>query len=344
MPAYLGRAERTIALGREQELVSMTVHPAGVLSIFPIIEGDKRGLRGFRLEPEERGGLIIELDEPEDPRSLILRTGRYDAFVVERADTELMRVIAPGRGIYVAPEIESLTRLRFKEKEPPLLPGDPTSLVIDTGGDVITELGVPRTIAISIEAKNGAGESVVVPTAIVHVTISADPFTALVTAASSDASGLPARIPNVSFTGLGRAIVRARAELTSGRTIRGAAAVNILPRSVTPGSAQRIVLSIEDPTMLEEGTQLDVDLLDARGLFASEQTGKLDLSASDPWAFFPAGPLSAIVKTDHGHIRRDLSRPSGPRGLPVVVRATLTSTAPMLTLSSSVALPLLEIR
>ena len=76
----------------------------------------------------------------------------------------------------------------------------------------------------------------------------------------------------------------------------------------------------------------------------SEATGMLDLSASDPWAFFPKGSLTALPPADRGFVRRDISRPSGPRGLPVIVRATLTSTAPALALTASVALPLLEIR
>jgi hypothetical protein len=343
MPAYLGRAERTIALGREQELVSMTVHPAGVLTVFSELEDDGEGLLGYRLEPEDNNERAVELADPEDQRHLILRTGRYDAVVVQDLDdAPFERELTPNRGIYVAAEIESLARFHFRKKAPRLEPNDPVLLELDTGGPVITEPGMEEDVELSIDAKNAAGESVVVPEAIVRVRISAEPFTALNDPPSIEVTGLPARISGISFSGLGRAIIRATAELADERTIRGAEALNILPRNVSAGLVEEVLLSIEDPSALEEGTVLEVSLLDARGLFATEQEGMLDLSASDPWAFFPAGPTTALSPEDQGLLRRELSRPSGPRGLEVIVRATLTSTAPSLTLSSSVALPLLE--
>lgn len=347
MPAYVGRAERTIALGREQELVSMTVYPAGVLTVATRIEDDPDGLLGFRLFPEDRNDRAIELGNVRritEPRSMILRTGRYDAIPVERAkDSPFMRAIAPDRGIYVAAEVESILLFTFRPKTPAPLPGDPIALVLDTGGDVITEPSMTAERTVELRAIDAAGEDVPIPEATTRLRVEVVPFTSLASSGMIEVEGLPASIPAIAFRGLGRAVLRAEAELPTGRKISGVQAMNIVPRSVTPGSAAQLVLSIPEPERLAEGTVLEVSMLDARGLFAVAQSGTLDLSNSDPWAFYAAGPISAIDPRDRGFVRRDLSRPSAPRALPVAVRATLTSTAPALTLTSSIALPLLEL-
>lgn len=351
MPAYVGRAERTIALGREQELVSMTVYPAGVLTVTTRIEDDPDGLLGFRLFPEDRNERGIELGDVRkisDPRSMILRTGRYDALPVEKAkDSPFMRAISPDRGIYVASEVESILIFTFRPKVPAPGPSDPIAIEVElegTNDDVITEPNMTTPITVTLRAIDAAGESVELPEANVRLRVEANPFTILATSGMIEVIGLPATIPGIEFRGLGRAILRAEAELSpADRPISGVRAMNILPRSVTPGSAAQLALSIEDPNALAQGTVLEVSMLDARGLFASAQGGTLDLSNSDPWAFYEAGPISEIDPRDRGFVRRDLSRPSAPRALPVVVRATLTSTTPVLTLTSSIALPLLEL-
>jgi hypothetical protein len=138
-------------------------------------------------------------------------------------------------------------------------------------------------------------------------------------------------------------VLRAIALLPEGRTIRGELAFNVLEAGVEPGPAESLELDVEDPAGLARGTRLSISLLDARGLFASSQAGSLDLSASDPWAYFPAGPTREVTAGDRGRVLRELARPSAPRGDEVIVRATFTST-PAIALTSSIALPLLEIR
>jgi hypothetical protein len=96
------------------------------------------------------------------------------------------------------------------------------------------------------------------------------------------------------------------------------------------------------PDDLIRGARVAAELIDQRGLFAEEADGTMDFGDSDPWLFFPGGPGAEVTPADRGHLIREVARPSGPRGLFVVLRAVFTSTAIPGTLTASVTLPVLE--
>jgi hypothetical protein len=343
MPAFLGRTIRTIALGREEEQVSLTVHRAGVLTVIPSIEGEPERLRGYRLG--EDAEIRLDLDDEEDAeqgfqRTLILRTGRYDPVLVERRPES---EVIPSRGIFVAPEIETLAPLLIRPRSAPLLPLDAASLSVLASSEVVVPSGEEIQMPLSVTASAALGGEVFVADAEVRVSIEAVPQQLVAGARAFVVQGLPAML-SVRLSGLGRVSILAHAMLPDGRVLSASRALNVRPPEIEPGVASSILLSVRDPEELIAGTKLEVSLLDAQGLFAATQSGVLDLSASDPWAFFPAGATSGIAAKERGRAERDLARPSGPRGLPVVVRATVTSTAPELTLTSTIVLPLLEIR
>jgi hypothetical protein len=104
----------------------------------------------------------------------------------------------------------------------------------------------------------------------------------------------------------------------------------------------QLVLRAADPTQLNTGTALIAELVDPNGLFAQDFDGRIDLSASDPWAFFPDGATAAIRPSLRGRFERPLIRASGPRELPVAVRATVSSTATG-TLTATISLPVLAL-
>jgi hypothetical protein len=91
------------------------------------------------------------------------------------------------------------------------------------------------------------------------------------------------------------------------------------------------------------GTHFSVEVLDAAGLYAQRETGSLDLSTSDPWLVFPDGPGIELRESDRGHLVRRIARSSGPRGLPVQLRAHLETPGGG-ALDAALALPELEIR
>jgi hypothetical protein len=211
--------------------------------------------------------------------------------------------------------------------------------------DVIeTRPGSPVSVRLAVRALDATGAEVSARGDVL-ITIAGEPRSVIAGRSTLAAAEVPATISGLAFAGAGRSRLRASARLEDGRTIRGSIAANVLPRGIAPGPPERLALEIEDLLRLEEGTAFDVDVLDGRGFFASDASGVLDLSRSDPWVFFPDGPGREITRLDRGHIRHGLARPSGPRGLPVVLRATLTSTAvPAIAgvLTSSIVLPLLE--
>lgn len=342
MPAFVGRAERTIALGREEELVSLTVHRAGVLTVQPQIEGLPERLRGYRIGDEAEVRLELDEDTEQGVSSyLILRTGRYDPSLVQREEES---EVIPSRGIYVAPETETIAPLLIRPRSAPLLPLDAALLSIVAPDELLLETGEEATLPLSFTASTALGGATTAEGAALTLTIEATPTRLLAGPNRFTATSLPATIEDVRIQGQGRLLLRARAELPDGRVLSATRALNVRPADLTPGPARTLALSLRDPAALLEGTKLEAALIDENGLFASSQGGVLDLSASDPWAFFPAGPKSAISPRDRGRVERDLSRPSGPRGLPVAVRATVTSSVPELTLTSTIVLPLLEMR
>ena len=136
---------------------------------------------------------------------------------------------------------------------------------------------------------------------------------------------------------------RSTLEFEVGAGLAATHRLNVDARGGQTGLATRVRLSVADEDSLAETTDLTVELIDASGLYASDFDGVIDLTASDPWLFIHEGPMARIGPDAGGTLTRTVSRPSGPRGLAVLVRATVTSTALPGTLTSTLALPVLEV-
>lgn len=364
MPAYFGSTLRTIALDRERERVSLVLHPAGVLTlgtrVEPGVVEDEDQTLGVRLEREGSAArprdLVLAPLDPErwaPVRSLVLRTGWWSARAFHHEDgPDVDPVVRSGRGLYVGREQESVAAIELVPEGPEPLPGDPVRLelaLLDEAGRsfegrVATEASSNRPIAVRIVARDAAGREVRARVPRLEVSVAAEPPELLRASPAGPpaAASLPLVVPGLAVRGTGTLVVRARATTERGALAEGDAAANLLGPGVVPGPPAAITLGIEEPARLTSGTWLTLDVLDAAGLYASA-AGLVDLSRSDPWAYLPDGSGTALAGADRGHLRRRILRPSGPRGLPVVVRATFTSTAAAGTLTSSVVLPLLEI-
>ena len=92
---------------------------------------------------------------------------------------------------------------------------------------------------------------------------------------------------------------------------------------------------------------LEPDELGSLSLVAFSQDnmnrGRVDFSASDPFVHLPEGRTFALVGDEQGVVQRRVARPSGLRGVPVTLVATLTSTTVPGTWTSTLTLPLLEL-
>ena len=115
--------------------------------------------------------------------------------------------------------------------------------------------------------------------------------------------------------------------------------LNILEAEGTPGPATDLVLSVFNRSELARSTALRFELLDAQGLYSSSLPGEIDLSETDDWITFPNGPSIDLATFKNGLGYRAISRLSGPRGLDLVARAVVTSTAIMQTITSTVSIP-----
>ncbi|MCK6544708.1 hypothetical protein L6R52_02490 [Myxococcota bacterium] len=365
MPAYYGAVARTIPLADEQTLVSFTLHPAGVLTLrafLPIGSGydEPLTLRLTSASGEEVPRTItlapLDPDAPRDTATVVLRRGRWNASVSELDPEDAGPVLRDGRGLWIAREAESIAPL-FVVPEPravaptaptrlelALLASDATPVVrdgvveapvdgelplvlaargLDANGDE-TESFMPRSFAIETAAQPGA--LLVAPPRLVGT-----------------AQPVPGSIATLTVTGTGRLRLRVAAELYDGRTIDGVLAVNVLAPGDAPSGPERVELAVDGPEALRVGARLAIQLLDARGLYASAR-GVIDLSATDPWAALPGGARVELATDARGIVSLPIVRASGPASGDVVVRATFTSSDDGRVIEASTTLPSLELQ
>ena len=348
MPGWFGRASKRIPLGREQTVLPITAHPAGALSILPELDPSLGPVR-IRLGAET-GDPPLELElAPGTKRVLALRTGRYRVTVAEEDEEAAM--IAGGDGLFVARRIESVGVVEIVPRAPVLAPDAVRRIQIrlaDALGNPIATPVVTSSVAIVrvlIEAFEASGARTEAE-ADVEIRLSSVPSTLILTRALT-AAALPAISPPLELRGIGRVSISARALLRDEedrtRTLLDELRANVLTPGLVVGPPVRLELDLlgtEDE--LRRGTELSAELITARGLLAEDVAGTLDFSASDPWLFFLGGPSAEVTPEDDGHLIREVARPSGPRGLFVVMRAAFTSTAVPGTLTASVTLPVLE--
>ena len=349
MPAYAGGARRTIPLGRERERVSVTVRPAGVLTV--VVDdppgSDRQTPVAVALRSDRADERAPSFDAPEPPagirRTLVLPTGRYQATASLAAgdDDGPAWAIEGGEGLHVAAEQESVAHLRLVPARTSTSVDDPRSLRLDVGTS--TAIAVGGTFDLRVAGLDGAERAVTDPEATVRWRIEASPPGAVSGPRGLDrgeAIGLPVTVPGFSAVTRGTLRVVVEAALPDDRTLRETAIRNLLGAGEAPGAPERLRLVVDAPERLRTGTTLGVEVLDGSGLLA-RAPGVISLADSDPWLLFEQGPSAALGAGSPGYVSRRVVRSSGPRDLPVILRATFTSTAPPLTLTATQALPVL---
>jgi hypothetical protein len=355
MPAYAGMVVKTVPLGIEPERVAITAHRAGVLTVLGVPMAEE-----LRSEPvtvrfqEERGEGHVEITFPPEPlvyeRHLILRATRWRASVPIEEGEESPRFFVDARGsILVEAERQSLYPVGIvPAPEQPASDLRLSIALLDEGLGVLEAPDRVRTpdrgaarLSVLIAAIDPEGESVDLPEAIARWSIVSIPEGTVSGPngeTSGEVMGLPATLEGFSGRGTGRAAIEARIEGDPISPPRGAVHFDVLAPGVTPGPPASVALRLSDPTRLRQGTDLAIEIVDAMGLLVDRYEGRVDLGTSDPWIDLPEGPLSGLDLEDRGHLRRTVSRPSGPPSLQVSLHAIATSTTG-LTLTATLAIP-----
>jgi len=354
MPAYVGRTVRTIPLGRERRTVGIVAHRAGLLTLSSRAE-ESAGRRRVVVESEHVGTRPIEVEVPTgNPtwrRTLVVRTGRHTAKLLE---SEQWRV-ASGEGLHVAADTESIAPLVFERvpEEPPAeAPSALTIQLTDQAGQPFDPPALVPTVVggtpieLRLGAVDGDAESIPRLQAALTWSVTSTPG-GLVRDGAGGVSGalssLPATVAFLSAHDVGRAVVRVEAELDDGRLLTLLHRFSVSPGAEPPGPPGSLVLELEPERDLLTGTALVVQLIDRRNRFAAGFDAELDLERSDPWVFVPDGPVFEHGAEDPGWVVRRVSRGSAPLGGELSIRATVTSTALQATLTSTLALPSLEL-
>lgn len=357
MPSHAGTVVRAVPLRRDPERVAITAHPAGVLTVrgVPMPEEVRDERVTIELEEERPEGAVIRFRVPREPidleRALILRSGRYRARIAPQDPDDLPRWrIDAAEGLFVARETESIWPLSIVPL--PEEPEAPLRLLLGILDDGPGELEAPDRVRVSRtgEARlalvavvvDASGQSVPLPDVELRWRIFGDPPGVLRGVAGElegDTTGLPATIEDFSARGTGRAGVEAEAVTAGGQRLQASLQLNVLEPGVEPGPAVALALRLADPERLLQGTELIIEIVDARGLLVRDHRGTVELGRTDPWIFLPEGPSAELRPEDRGFLRRRITRPSAPADRLIAVRATATSTLTGMVLTSTLTLP-----
>jgi hypothetical protein len=356
MPAFVARNFRSVPLDRERIHIPLRAHRAGVLTT-RIVAPD--GESSF---PEDHS-LVLTAEQSSIPLPLldlasesdafvaffVLPAGRYRARLVSKEGEDNSLRFENGEGLFVANRIETISTLKIIAKEDPILLTPPPKLKIelrDVQGATVADgfrLAVATTYQLRIVMDSASASTVNLLTA--GWAISSYPLATLVGPSNETAgrfTDLSAPTLNLTTLQSGRAELNCVFEFSDGQTLNLRENFVVLDSGQAQGLPSVLRLSFVDKDALSTGTELRIELLDAQGLYARPTTGNISLGESDDWAFFQEGPSLDLLDFHQGLIFRKMARPSGPRGLPVVLRATLTSTNLPMSITSTLALPLLD--
>lgn len=335
MPIYVARTVRSVPLGNQPTQVELNARPGGALTVH--IDGlDEGGAVGLSLSSAtETLALQSRLPIRGTRLMQVLSEGRWVAEVADERWT-----LDGAQGLWAAPAFDTFARLQLRRATPMPGPEAPQSLritVLDEqerpiNGPVQTSTQGPRRLQILIRAYDVAGAQVPVPPAEVQLEAQSVPQ-GLSAELPALGLGLPGQVTDWEVMGEGRVRLTARATFDSGRVLQANWHNNVGRAGRAPALLQ---VQVDDPQSLVEGTHLRAVLLDEGGRLAAVGPWSLSLDNSDPWAYFPDGQQAGVV----GAVAEvPMARPSGPRGLPVVVRAVATSTTFRGTFTSTLTLP-----
>ncbi len=345
MPAYAGRLVRSVPLAADITRVAITLRPAGVLTVvvppapdvprtpvvFEPLDGDQRGPR-------------IRLREAGFTQSYVVRAGHYRArFDLDPTDDGPPFALDATGAVFVAREQETLFVLAAPET-PELEPESVASVAVGTSAD---ELVVDAPMAVTVTATAVDGTAAVDPAASARWRALSAPDAGAMTTAEGAAEGLLGGLPAalvLRARAPGRVWLTADVALGDGRALSASRVVEVHAAPGAPaGPAAAVVARVADGAARRTGTQLLLELVDARGAYARTSTATLDLSRSDPWVDLGGPPVLRISPRDRGRVVRRISVPSGQRGRSVAIRITATSTTTGLVSTATVTLPPLEL-
>ncbi|MEE2901970.1 MAG: hypothetical protein VYC39_06545 [Myxococcota bacterium] len=351
MPAFVARSRRTIPLDRDRVDVSLTANRAGVLTYVAETPDAVPFAAGLRLEiqPEVGTSAVFPLELPANSSratgSMVLAAGRYKVRLIKDSIPSESWVIDNDRGIYVAPEFESVTQLIITENPlPRVTKNDAVELILETvDGSTLTQaynvvVGKPISLKVRQELEiQGLGRPVSATWRLRKA-----PIDCLHSDDSRD-SGEFIDLENMSLVLTpvckGRAEIIVSIQTEEGNAFWQSRNLNLLEAGDSSGPATDLVLSVFDSSELARSTALRFELLDAEGLYSASLPGEIDMSETDDWITFPSGPSIDLATFKNGLGYRAISRLSGPRGLDLVARAVVTSTAIAQTITSTVSIP-----
>lgn len=334
MPIYVARTVRTVPLGNEATVIPLDARPGGALTV--LVDG-----------PDEGGDVRLRLRGAAESRVLQVR--------LPLRGTRFMRVLGEGRwsaesddpnwelvggqGLWAAPAVDTFARLRLQRVPAAVSLDAPQALAIEVRSQdrrvsslVSTSTQGPTRLELVVRALDASGQEVPVPPALVSVRVTTVPV-GLSSEFPALQGGLPLSFDAWTVQGVGRLHLEVQAVFNSGRILRSSWHANL---GEVGGQAAQLLLEVADEAELVEGTALRALLLDSEGRLSIQGPWDLDAGESDAWAHFGQG---ASVRMTGPVATLALSRPSGPRGLGVVLRAVATSTAFSGTLTSTLTLP-----
>ena len=351
MPAFVARSRRTIPLDRDRVDVSLTANRAGVLTYVAETPDSVPFDQELRLEIQPEVGtsaifpLTLLANSSRTTGSVVLAAGRYKVRLTKDGIPSESWVIDNDRGIYVAPEFESVTQLIITENPlPRVTKNDAVELTLETvDGSTLAQaynVVVGKPINLKVTQKLEI-QSLGRPVAVTW-RLRKEPINCLQSDDNRDSGEfIDLESMNLVLTPVckGRAEIIVLIETEEGNVFWQSRNLNMLEAEDTPGLPTDLVLSVFNLSELARSTSLRFELLDAQGLYSSSLPGEIDLSDTDDWITFPSGPSIDLATFKNGLGYRAISRLSGPRGLDLVARAVVTSTAIAQTITSTVSIP-----
>jgi len=356
MPAYVARNQRTVPLNRDRVQIPLRAVRAGVLTARVLAPKGQDTLPedlSLSLSSAQSPVPLLPIALPDDrgrfQPSFVLPVGHYGARLESKNDEDSAWIIQNPEGLFVAPEFESITTLRvFPNEETNFVQVPKVSLEIRTtnGATLADNFRLEAQSNYSLSFSFELEDQAVPALQLASWTISSVPSEAFVGPSNQSAG----RLQNLSEPGLdfstgssGRAEIVFDFEFADGRRLHFRENFVALSDGQSQGKPVDLKLSLVESAALNSGTDLRIELLDENGLYAKQVSGSIDLGESDDWLLLQEGPAVDLFEFGRGLVYRQVARPSGPRGLGVVARATLTSTNLPNTITSTLGLPVLEL-
>ncbi|MEO1337761.1 MAG: hypothetical protein AAFV29_19105, partial [Myxococcota bacterium] len=301
MPAFVARTQRTIPLASEQIRVGLEAKPAGGLQLF--IASDPEVPSGVLIIRPEVGGVGVRFNIlPERGMIMaqaVLRRGRHAILYVPDEPTDRRLLVRNGNGLWVAQEQISAAQvdlgfsspsrtlqLSLEDDQGRPLPPDGArasfnaslSLLVDRTPETFPEVDIEFTVETT--------------------------GTAQLDGLPARARGLPQRWEGLRVSGEGRVVIRARA-LDSSIALSALGVIN----AGAAGALTNLVLTIEDPENLRDGTVLEVWAVDAQGRLVPLPAGTLNFADSDPWVVRQDGDVVNLEDATMFRVRHPVALP-----------------------------------